>query len=64
MHCQITKKGANLNICFEVNIFKRNVLSVHVNSGKGLTITFIEQLAAKVEDHSFECYKCVCEKVV
>lgn len=52
MHCQITKKGANLNIVFEVNIFKRvNVLSVHVNSGKGLTITFIEQLAAKVKDH-------------
>ena len=32
-------------------MFKRNVLSMHVNSGKGLTITFVEQLAAKVVDH-------------
>ena len=46
----LSKKGANLFV-FEVNIFKKNVLSMHVNSGKGLTITFVEQLADKVKGH-------------
>ena len=48
----LAKKGANLEIfVFEVNVFKKNVLSLHANSAKGLTITFVEQLAAKVKGH-------------
>ena len=35
---------------------------MHVNSGKGLTVTFVEQLAAKVKGHFVECYKCVSVK--
>lgn len=38
---------------------------MHVNSGKGLTITFVEQLAAKVKGHfCWMLQMCVCEKVV
>lgn len=38
---------------------------MHANSAKGLTITFVEQLAAKVKGHFYWMLQmCVCEKVV
>lgn len=45
-------------------MLKKKVLFIHVNSGKGLTITFVEELIAKVKGHIcvYECCKYVSMK--